>query len=77
MVKLLLDSGAAVDGLQQPGLTALHYAAGNGHKAIVDLLLSKGAKADAQDRSGVTALHLAARKATRRSPRPCWPPARP
>ena len=50
VVKLLLDNGAAVDGLQQPGLTALHYAAGNGHKAIVDLLLSKGAKADAQDR---------------------------
>ena len=33
VVKLLLDNGAAVDGLQQPGLTALHYAAGNGHKA--------------------------------------------
>src|SRR5208282_116425 len=62
VVKLLLDSGAAVDGLQQPGLTALHYAAGNGHKAIVDLLLSKGAKPDAQTAGGVTALHLAARK---------------
>ncbi len=62
VVKLLLDSGAAVDGLQQPGLTGLHYAAGNGHKAIVDLLLSKGAKADAQTVSGVTPLHLAVRK---------------
>jgi cytohesin len=62
VVKLLLDSGAAVDGLQQPGLTALHYAAANGHKAIVDLLLSKGAKPDAQTAIGVTALHLAARK---------------
>jgi cytohesin len=62
VVKLLLDSGAAVDGLQQPGLTALHYAAGNGHKAIVDLLLSKGAKPDTQTVIGVTALHLAARK---------------
>jgi serine/threonine-protein phosphatase 6 regulatory ankyrin repeat subunit B len=62
VVKLMLDSGAAVDGLQQPGLTALHYAAGNGHKAIVDLLLSKGAKPDAQTAGGVTALHLAAQK---------------
>ena len=61
VVKLLLDSGAAVDGLQQPGLTALHYAAGNGHKAAVDLLLSKGAKPDTRTEGGVTALHLAAR----------------
>src|ERR1035438_9361084 len=37
VVKLLLDNGAAVDGLQQPGVTALHYAAANGHKAVVDL----------------------------------------
>ncbi len=62
VVKLLLESGAAVDGLQQPGLTALHYAAANGHKAVVDLLLSQGAKAGAQDGCGVTPLHLAARK---------------
>ena len=62
VVKLLLDTGAAVDGLQQPGLTALHYAAANGHKAVVDLLLSKGAKPGAQTGNGVTPLHLAARK---------------
>ncbi len=62
VVKLLLNNGAAVDGLQQPGLTALHYAAGNGHKAIVDLLLSKGAKPGAESGGGVTPLHLAARK---------------
>ena len=62
VVKLLLDNGAAVDGLQQPGLTALHYAAANGHKAAVDLLLSKGAKADAQNVAGVTPLHLASQK---------------
>ena len=60
--KVLLENGAAVDGLQQPGLTPLHYAAANGHKAVVDLLLSKGAKADAQTENGVTPLHLAARK---------------
>ena len=62
VVKLLLDNGAAVDGLQQPGVTALHYAAANGHKAVVDLLLSKGAKPGAQTGNGVTPLHLAARK---------------
>jgi cytohesin len=62
VVKLLLDNGAAVDGLQQPGLTSLHYAAGNGHKAVVDLLLSKGAKAGAQTEAGTTPLHLAARR---------------
>ena len=62
VVKVLLDSGAAVDGLQQPGLTPLHYAAANGHKTIVDLLLSKGAKPDAQTEDGVTPLQLAARK---------------
>jgi cytohesin len=62
VVKVLLENGAAVDGLQQPGLTPLHYAAANGHKAAVDLLLSKGAKADAQTETGVTPLHLAARK---------------
>jgi ankyrin repeat protein/N-acetylneuraminic acid mutarotase len=62
VVKVLLENGAAVDGLQQPGLTPLHYATANGHKAVVDLLLSKGAKADAQNQSGLTPLHLAARK---------------
>ena len=63
VVRLLLDSGAAVDGLRQPSLTALHYAAANGHKAVVDLLLSKGAKADSdQSWGGITPLHVAAQK---------------
>jgi ankyrin repeat protein len=62
MVKALLESGAAVDGLQQPALTALHYAAANGHKAVIDLLLSRGAKAGSESESGVTPLHLAAGK---------------
>ena len=62
VVKVLLENGAAVDGLQQPGLTPLAFAAASGHKAAVDLLLSKGAKADAHTENGVTPLHLAARK---------------
>ncbi len=60
IVKLLLDNGAAVNGIKQPDWTPLHYAAGNGHKAVVDLLLSQGAIADARTESGVTPLHLAA-----------------
>jgi ankyrin repeat protein len=62
VVKALLENGAAVDGLRQPGPTPLMFAADNGHKAVIDLLLSKGAKADAQSDNGVTALHLASRK---------------
>ena len=62
VVKLLLDSGAAVNGNRQPELTPLHYAAGNGHKAVVDFLLSKGAKTDVRTESGVTPLHIAVSK---------------
>src|SRR5580765_2467228 len=40
VAKLLLANGAAVNGLAWPGLTPLHYAAANGHKAVADLLLS-------------------------------------
>ena len=59
VVKLLLENGAAVNGLRQGDLTALHYAAGNGHKAIVDFLLAHGAKPNAETGSGVTPLDLA------------------
>jgi ankyrin repeat protein len=62
VVKLLLDSGAAANGIKQPDLSPLHFAAGNGHKSVVDLLLSKGAKADVKTEAGVTPLHLAVLK---------------
>jgi ankyrin repeat protein len=62
VAKLLLENGAAVNGLARPGLTPLHYAAANGHKAVADLLLSKGASVDATNANGVTPLQLAARK---------------
>ncbi len=62
VIKLLLASGAAVNGIKQPDLTPLHFAAGNGHKAAVELLLSKGAKVDSVTGSGVTPLHLAVLK---------------
>jgi ankyrin repeat protein len=62
VVKILLDNGAAVDGVRQGDLTPLDLAAFNGHKAVVDFLLSKGAKADARTENGITPLHLAANK---------------
>ncbi|HZR16362.1 MAG TPA: ankyrin repeat domain-containing protein [Verrucomicrobiae bacterium] len=61
-VELLLQNGAAVNGIKQPDLTPLHFAAGNGHKSVVELLLSKGAKVDAVTSGGVTPLHLAVLK---------------
>ncbi|HTL18542.1 MAG TPA: ankyrin repeat domain-containing protein, partial [Patescibacteria group bacterium] len=62
VVKLLLENGAAINGIKQPELTALHFAAGNGRKAVVEFLLSKGAKVDAVTATGVTPLHLAVLK---------------
>ena len=41
--------------------TALHKAAAEGHKDIVQLLLSKGASIEARDRSSWTPLHVATR----------------
>jgi ankyrin repeat protein len=62
VVKLLLENGAAVNGIKQPDLTPLHFAAGRGRKSVVEFLLSKGAKPDAATASGVTPLHLAVLK---------------
>ncbi len=62
VARLLLDNGAAVNGIKQPGLTPLHFAAANGHKTMVDLLLSKGANPNARTANGATPLDLAALK---------------
>jgi len=62
VAKLLLDSGAAVNGVKQPGLTPLHYAAANARNSMVETLLSSGAKPNVQTVTGVTPLHLAAHK---------------
>ena len=61
-VKLLLDSGAAIEGVKQLDWTGLHFAAANGHKAVVELLLQRGANVGAISDKGVTPLHLAALK---------------
>jgi Ankyrin repeats (many copies) len=44
------------------GRTALHWAAQEGHRAVVELLLEKGADVEARDNDGRTALHFAESK---------------
>ena len=42
------------------GFTALHEAAKEGHKVIVELLIANGGDVNAKNRSGKTPLHNAA-----------------
>ncbi|XP_038695389.1 protein VAPYRIN-like [Tripterygium wilfordii] len=55
----LLESGAAINGRDQHGWTALHRAAFKGHVDAVRALLEKGIDVDAKDEDGYTALHCA------------------
>jgi hypothetical protein len=59
MVRLLLGRGTDVNATDGAAGTALHAAAGMGHKEIVGLLLAEGADPDARTRSGTTALQIA------------------
>ncbi len=43
-------------------LTPLHYAAGWGHKEIVELLIAEGADVNAMNGAGQTPLHFAAQE---------------
>jgi uncharacterized protein len=56
---LLLDEGADVNATQQGGWTALHGAAQNGDRELVELLLAKGADLQLRADNGQTALDLA------------------
>ena len=59
----LLDRGARLNGADngnQPGWTALHYAASGPSAATVALLLSRGARVDVRSPNGSTPLMMAA-----------------
>ncbi|KAF7852265.1 hypothetical protein BT93_L5402 [Corymbia citriodora subsp. variegata] len=55
----LLENGAAINGRDQHGWTALHRAAFKGHTEAAKALLEKGIDIDAKDEDGYTALHCA------------------
>ena len=61
VVKLFVAAGMAVNAAKDVGSTALHWAAGRGHLAVVEFLVGAGASVDARNNNwGWTALHLAA-----------------
>ncbi|MDR0633022.1 MAG: ankyrin repeat domain-containing protein [Holosporales bacterium] len=63
LAKILIEEkGAKIDSVDSQRRTALHCAAENGHRDIVELLLSMGAQANAVDFEGRLPIHLAARK---------------
>jgi ankyrin repeat protein len=68
VVELLLSKGANVDAVEGFGVTALHLAAGRGHKDVVELLLSRNADVGADDRDGWMALDWAEHAVIRKWP---------
>ena len=55
----LIETGAAINGLDQHGWTALHRAAFKGRTEAVRTLTEKGVDIDAREEDGYTALHCA------------------
>ena len=60
-VGVLLSHGADVDGKDEDGFTALHFAARADASKAVEILLKHGADSDAKNDSGVTPLRLIGR----------------
>jgi hypothetical protein len=60
LVEELLAAGAAVNGADADGMTALMFAAASGRMEILSLLLARGADINVARKDGVTALGLAA-----------------
>ena len=58
-VRAALRAGASINGADDDGCTALHWACDRGHKSIVELLLARGADIAAADVDGATPLHYA------------------
>ncbi len=61
VARLLISSGANTDLRTIYGRVALHYAAENGCRGIVELLLSRSANPNITNENGWTALHTAAK----------------
>ncbi|KAK7290661.1 hypothetical protein RIF29_05239 [Crotalaria pallida] len=59
MIQKLIEGGAAINGRDQHGWTALHRASFKGRIDAVRALLEKGIDVDAKDEDGYTALHCA------------------
>jgi ankyrin repeat protein len=60
MVRVLLEGGANVEGVNAYGATPLHHAAHNGQLEVCRLLLDWGAKVNTLNRFARTPLHHAA-----------------
>jgi ankyrin repeat protein len=56
-----LDKGAVVSTQDLEGSTALHLAADQGHREIINLLIDRGAEVGLVDKLGRTPLHRSAR----------------
>ena len=59
VLAVLLDAGVDVNAPYEHQLTALMWAAGQGHADAVALLLARGARPDLRDDRGQTALDIA------------------
>jgi uncharacterized protein len=58
-IKLFLQAGADIHGVNMVGNTAMHYAAQTGANRIVEFLATSGAKLDVKNKDGKTPLDMA------------------
>jgi ankyrin repeat protein len=58
-VEVLLANNAQINMAANDGDAPLHYAAGNGHRDVVEFLLANQADVNALDKQGFTPLHYA------------------
>ncbi|GKD57211.1 putative ankyrin repeat protein [Tanacetum coccineum] len=56
-INRVLESGAAINGIDQHGWTALHRASFKGYTDVVRVLIEKGVNIDARDEEGSLQLH--------------------